>query len=147
MCVAAILLSMICVGNANVWIDCNYKFVYLKTLSDTYACEAKVMKTGDKRNVIVVTTNHTFHRGNYNVNFLQVADQPIGFIPSGIGTYFKNLVGLRFNGCEIKEISKEDLQPFPELKFLSLSSNLNTHIIKIRFIRVYSWFEVDFLGI
>lgn len=121
-----ILLSTLGVGNANVFIDCNYEFFKLKTLSETYACEPKVLKTGDTRNVIGVTNNHKPNRGNDDVNYFRMSDQPIGFIPSGIETYFQNLVGLRFHGCEIKEISKEDLQPFPELKLLSLSSNLLT---------------------
>lgn len=63
--------------------------------------------------------------GNHTeVQAMRVMHQPtITFAPTGIGKFFPNLKGLSFMNCNLKAISKEHLEEFPEM--LQVAYNLN----------------------
>lgn len=75
------------------------------------------------RYVIGVSQNHVLNHGNYEVNRLQINDQEVGFIPQKINTFFTNIIEFKMINCSLMDVSKYDLQNFPELQLLDLSSN------------------------
>lgn len=57
------------------------------------------------------------------MGYLRILDQPIDFIPERIENFFPNLHGLRVGNSSIRQLSKDDLKPFPELELLSFDKN------------------------
>lgn len=111
----------------------------LTTLDRPYTCEAiprhahncdvgKLLsvKTSDANAVVVgVTQNHLPSKANDHVVYFRLTyDLPfLGHFPEDIENFFPNLIGLRIYKSGLKELSKENLRPYPQLKLLALDEN------------------------
>lgn len=70
-----------------------------------------------------VSGKHLSAKQNDDVNVFSVRNKPCRFLPSGIGSLFKNLQGLEIYRAGLKAITKEDLKQFPNLKVLWIYAN------------------------
>lgn len=102
---------------------CEYRNLPLTTLSDPYTCKAKSLCKGQGTEVTGVSMNHLGHKSNDHVEYFRLLESKIEYFPSNVESFFPNLQGLRIKAC-IKEISREDLRPFPQLKLLALDGNM-----------------------
>lgn len=74
--------------------------------------------------VTSINGKHVQTRNNDDVNELNVMFIPnLNFIPSNIGNFFKNIIVLKFEDSNLKEINQDDLKQFPKLRSLKLSHN------------------------
>lgn len=104
-------------------IECVYKdYAPISMLGSKYGCVAKVLEY-EGRYVTGVTQNHLINRTNSDVKQFDVQNQLVGFVPLGIGNFFPYLNYFRMYTTNLKEISKEDLQQFPNLEAIVLDSN------------------------
>lgn len=60
---------------------------------------------------------------NDEVEFFVAIAKTIRYFPRGLDRLFPNLYGLRFENTQLSFLSKEDLEPFPQLKYLIIYAN------------------------
>lgn len=105
-----------------VQFDCRYTTTSLKFLENVYTCNPIVTST-ETTSLISVTGDHDLGRTNYDVEFLWISNQNLGFVPQRFEFFFKNLKALELVDIKLTSISAEDLKPFSQLKHLSLFWN------------------------
>lgn len=132
-----ILQNLIFSSLAKLFIECEYVILSLTTLDHPYTCEAIArhahncnvgkllsVKTSDANAVVVgVTKNHLPSKGNDHVDYFRLMYEELGHFPEELENFFPNLIGLRIYKSGLKEVSKEDLRPYPQLKLLALDEN------------------------
>lgn len=114
--------------SANVILDCNYDLYSMVWLENLYTCHAKVIQIDETRNVVGVSQNHLPGKTDDDVKMITFYEQRIDFIPRDINKYFKYLDGIDIVSCPIKSFTKDDLKPFPKLKYFALAHGLLTAI-------------------
>jgi len=105
-----------------VYIHCRYENQHFDTIGSVYACVSRLMIMESDRKVIGVSKYPANNDEEY-VNYLQIADQEVGFIPEEINVFFAYIIGFQMNNCSLKDVSKNELKSFPNLKLLDLSTN------------------------
>lgn len=67
-------------------------------------------------------------KSNGNVNTILIFEQICEFLPVGIENFFKGIEGIAIQKSSLKRITKSDLQPFKDLRSLSLFENKLTSL-------------------
>lgn len=116
-------LNIIVIASAIVFVDCKYKYRKLDTLTDPYTCQGRIVTLGNATKIYGVTQNHLKGKSNDQVDHFRIVSQPLESIPEGIEVFFPNLLGLSFIDTKLTKLSKEDLQPFPQLQLLAVSKS------------------------
>lgn len=108
--------------SATIFLDCEYRVHAFDWghVGSLYTCFARVTQTGLGRNVVGVSQNHLAGRSNWDVRMLAFTNQQIVLIPTDINIHFPNLDGIDFNNCPIRSFTKDDLRPFPRLKYFAV---------------------------
>lgn len=70
-----------------------------------------------------VSGTHSQNKTIENVRSFGVGNRIMHFMPNGLEKFFTNLILLDIYSTGLLEINKEDLEPFPDLNFLSLTNN------------------------
>jgi hypothetical protein len=111
-----------------ITIECDYQQV--EHFKDTgiektiYSCEAKILHFGlDESKVTQVAEGHIETFANQDVKLINIDNQPYNKIPQGIEKFFPNLQGISVKDCKVENITKADLEPFPNLKYLTMNAN------------------------
>lgn len=110
-----ILAAIVVLGLSNLTdaltISCVFK-VDLKT--KLYACEAKIVFTGDMKTVDKITGWHLKGKRNSDVKQISIVDsKETHFFPKGLSKYFMNIIKIIIRGTSINEVSKDDLSGLP----------------------------------
>ena len=88
-----------------------------------YACNARVIFSGDPRFVDGVSMNHLAGRNNNDVNGILIANLNLGFIPGNISNFFPNIITVNMVVCQISEIKQEDIKSFRQLQQFDVDQN------------------------
>lgn len=82
-----------------------------------YPCGGSIELYGDNDTLVEISGEHVSGKTNEDAQALQISDDRELFtrIPRGIEKFFPNLKGLNFMARKLTSISKEDLEPFPNL--------------------------------
>jgi len=116
-------MACLALSSTAIQLDCEYIQGGWSALgANDYRCEVKNLNI-TTRNVKVdgVLINHA--NGNNNVKGLRIESQTCHFIPKGIANVFGNLIVIRIQDSDLKQITRRDLQPFTELETLYLYTN------------------------
>lgn len=94
-------------------------------VGDPYACQLHNLDIVSPTEVAtVVTGKHHGSRTHVNVRSLQIYSSPnMTYIPKGIEQFFHNIFYISIKETGLVAIRKNDLKPFPKLKWLFLSRN------------------------
>lgn len=94
----------------------------MQSIGKIYECECKQSIKVSERNTLLsnVTGLHVSSATNLNVEGIHIIGA--SYMPIGIETFFPNLIGLSMEQ-HLKEITQNDLQPFPNLKHLWMARN------------------------
>jgi hypothetical protein len=142
-----------------ITIECEYKQV--EHFKDTgiektiYTCEANILQFGlDESKVTQVSEGHIETFANQDVKMISIDNQPYNKIPQGIEKFFPNLQGISVKDCKVENITKADLEPFPNLKYLIVSANflevLESHLFNSTLDLVlidFSWNRLRHVGL
>lgn len=98
--------------------QCDFAFTFFG-----YTCEViKICEvTGTKGTVFI--GKHEPGQTRNDVEYLEIFNQSLAFIPRNLHKEFPNLTRLRINGCGLKEIWNEDLIGLKYLQYLDLCNN------------------------
>ncbi|CAG9812355.1 unnamed protein product [Chironomus riparius] len=90
-----------------------------------YECMVTDIKIINKheREVSNVSGIHDQNMTNENVKSFSIGNRVMHFMPNNVEKFFTNLIVLDVYATRLQEIHKKDLEPFPDLKFLSLTNN------------------------
>lgn len=107
-----------------VQFDCYFEYDTLDFVGSVYSCWVTVTSLGSTT-LENVTGIHQWYPSNTNddVEFLNIRNQNLPFVPQGIVIFFKNLRAIQISDTRMISISAQDLQPFPELEYLFLSGH------------------------
>lgn len=94
----------------------------LLSIGVIYECECKESIKVTERDTFVsnVTGIHAGHANNSHVGGIHIFGA--SYLPKGIDTFFPNLIGLSVEQ-HLKEITQNDLKPFPKLEHFWAASN------------------------
>lgn len=134
---------------ASLRISCKYDEVesWAVYVENVYRCNITVMNIEVADAVVQsVGGTHLARKQNDDVNVFSIRNKPCRFLPSGIGSLFKNLQGLEIYRAGLKAITKEDLKQFPNLRvlwiyandLLTLPSGLLEHNLKLNYISFWN---------
>ncbi len=111
-------------SSPSVEIKCTYEHQNWGVLSIgvIYECECKESIKVYERDTIVsnVTGIHVRHSNNSHVRGIHIIGA--SYLPKGIETFFPNLIGLSLEQ-HLKEITQNDLKPFPKLEHFWVARN------------------------
>lgn len=101
--------------------QCSFQDNNRVIIGTVYTCFATVTlsSTSTLENV---TGSHRAGLNHDDVKMVTIFRQNISFIPEGITNFFRNLIALRYESSPLRSISSQDLQPFPQLQFLEVTS-------------------------
>ncbi|XP_070508767.1 uncharacterized protein [Chironomus tepperi] len=77
----------------------------------------------DARKVTNVSGIHDQHKSNEHVKSFGIGNRIVHFMPKELDKFFTNLIVLDVYATGLQEIVKDDLKPFKDLKYLSLTGN------------------------
>jgi Leucine-rich repeat (LRR) protein len=102
-------------------LNCKYR----QDTSHDYECfvDKLEIQSIDSRNITAVTGFHVQGKSNENVNGIRLIYTNISHFPRNLEKFFKNLEYFHIWKSNLKEISADDLKPFPKLKVLDLFAN------------------------
>lgn len=106
--------------SASIILDCTYSVRSWYPVGNAYTCDARLVRIGETRDVVGVSQNHENGLTDWDVKALRVVNQKIDLFPEDIELFFENLEVIHFAYVPIKSISKEDLKPFPRLRYLGI---------------------------
>ncbi|KAL7013002.1 hypothetical protein ACKWTF_015141 [Chironomus riparius] len=95
------------------------------TIGSIYECEvaSSLSVTQKDTQIGYVGGYHSWGFGISNVQGFHVQGKTMHYLPKGIAKFFANLIGLSVSGCELKEITQDDLKVFTKLKHAFLIKN------------------------
>lgn len=85
-------------------------------------CTVKVPFKVTNDNTTIATING-YSQPNEKVRFFSVTDKVVNYIPKGLNLLFVKLIGMKFDQTSLKLVTKENLQPFPDLLMFSSTNN------------------------
>lgn len=101
---------------------CEFVQVGWKFVPDAKTCAGKNVDI-KMRNVEIEMINDKSSAKDLSVDAFWIEKQVVHYLPKGIEKFFPNLKSFEIKKSELKEISKFDLSPFPELIRLASESN------------------------
>ncbi|KAG4066059.1 hypothetical protein HA402_001306 [Bradysia odoriphaga] len=117
-------INVLTIAQPLVEIKCTYEYEDwgIQSIGIIYECECKDSIKVSERNTVVsyVTGMHIRDANNSIVQGIHIIGA--SYLPTGIEKFFPNLVGLSAEQ-HLKEITKNDLEPFPKLKHVWLARN------------------------
>lgn len=104
-------------------IKCDYSKTDSWTeLSEIYYCDVKNSVSNPSEGVTHVSGNHLRNKDNCKVLGFWVDKKEMKIFPKNLENEFENLIAIGFDSTGMREIHKEDLEPFGEdLEFFRLS--------------------------
>jgi Leucine-rich repeat (LRR) protein len=99
-------------------------------LETFYNCEIKsgsIEEMGQKF-IENISGDHLSGYNNSNVKALHIFGVKTFYMPLGLEQYFKDLIVIDIFRAGLKEVHKEDIKPFINLRFLSFAENSLTHL-------------------
>jgi hypothetical protein len=115
----AILFSF-AVGLHAINLECKFEDRDWGTVKGT-VCIASNVNITSRQTVTSVNGQSNFDGSNYKM--IDIQNQVVNFIPEGLEKFFPNIEGLSITASKLKRVGKKDMQQFPKLKILYLSSN------------------------
>ncbi|XP_037042002.1 uncharacterized protein LOC119078538 [Bradysia coprophila] len=119
-----VYINVLTIAQPSVEIKCTYEYQMwgMQSIGTIYECECKESIKAPERNTVVsnVTGMHVPSANNSNVQGIHIFGA--SYLPTGIEKFFPNLIGLSVEQ-HLKEITKNDLEPFPNLKHVWLARN------------------------
>jgi hypothetical protein len=97
--------------------------IYGLYLDITYYCIATVVDDKINQGVTKITGIHLSGKTNDDVQAIIFRDQNLDYVPKNITKFFKNNINFQIIGTSLKEISKFDLQQFPDLTYCGIRYN------------------------
>lgn len=91
-----------------------------------YYCEAVNQKIFDGTRLSIDSVNgvHTSGKTNDDVTAIVLTGiSNLNFMPRNLEKIFKNLISIKFDGSMLIDISKDDLKPFPNLKYFKADNS------------------------
>lgn len=93
------------------------------TVGNFYECEATIVAVGDPRIVERINANHFPGKRNADVNGILFKSQHMPLFPRRIEKSFPNIQVITVFNTTLREISRDDIRPFADLRDLDLTSN------------------------
>lgn len=88
-----------------------------------YCHSRELVVTSSNQSITSANDQPENHYHGENIKFLQILSQTVNFVPKRIEKVFLSIEGLQIDNSKLKTISKQDLEPFKELKIISMSFN------------------------
>lgn len=90
-----------------------------------YECELKEGTITSKKDRLVTNIygTHVHNKTSNDVKSFLTYKKQMSFMPKGIEQVFKNLIILDIYSADLLEVHIDDLQPFPELRYISFMFN------------------------
>ncbi|XP_070505187.1 uncharacterized protein [Chironomus tepperi] len=122
------LISLLNAPIESITIDCAYHsgdFSHSLKGPSNYWCRVANMNLISRQDLIVqnITGTHLSNKIDDNVRAFQVYTGTNYYGLKGVERFFKNLLAVTYQSCQLKEIHKEDLKPFPKIIDLYLNGN------------------------
>jgi len=117
--VVVILFTLHC-ANAAITLDCAFGMRGFEIVGSQYNCLARVTQNGPSRSVVAVIGNHQAGRSHRDVLALTFITQQIDRIPQNMISFFPNVETIRIDNCPIQSFTRDDLRPFPRLRYFVL---------------------------
>lgn len=136
---------------SSLHITCDYSTQSYLLLNRVYECEVRGSLTIITKGVKLTDSQsqHSSEYSNNDVTAFSAKMKIIFYFPTGIDEIYKNLLAIKISQCQLKEIHQEDLEKFPQLRWLSLknndlsliesgtfNSNLNLEFLSLRYNKI-----------
>jgi hypothetical protein len=118
------LLILLLVSSVNsLHLNCNFVNGNLWTYGPGYQCLGQLLQIGDPHRIEGITGTHLAGRTNDDVRILTINGQPIGSLPTNVGSIFPKLEGYECRGGRLTVLTKENFMDLPNLKQAELLDN------------------------
>lgn len=107
-------------------VECKYNSELWTLVGKIYHCKIQKSEIFDGSRLVIDSINgdHLANKTNENVQGIHMMSiQNVKFLPSNFATIFKNIKGISIRYSDLREITKTDLIPFPQLEYLNLDRN------------------------
>ncbi|XP_070504474.1 leucine-rich repeat-containing protein 70-like [Chironomus tepperi] len=108
-------------------INCEYKYVYFKSLDYVYSCMVirynPYIISKDLTLIESVTGDHNNQKSNQDVMVFESINKKIEYFPRGLEKFFPNLKGIFIKNGRLKEIQQSDFRGYSELLYIELNGN------------------------
>lgn len=115
---------------------CNYNNRYIGFAGETFY-DCKIIKGSisdeSQQEVEEIAGRHGWGYSDSDVESLSIKKKKHALMPTGVENYFDNLKCLDVYDVGLRKVYQEDLEPYPELKYLSLANNKLTVLEKYLF--------------
>lgn len=119
-----------CIGFAAVEpieLKCKFSNEDSEVFGKHYQCwvrdQGDLVTNRKNRQITEITGSHLDSKTNADVNIFFIRDSTVKYFPQNLKIFFANLEGILIQKSKLKEIRREDLKIFPELRALELDSN------------------------
>lgn len=108
-------------------IKCVFKTGGWLVIGTAYYCEAhntgKLILDRVNRNIQAITGTHTSPNTNANVKIIWILNSKVFYFPFGLQDICPNIEGIAIQGSKLRELRKEDLKQFTNLREIDLYDN------------------------
>lgn len=95
----------------------------------TYECKVKDINVQTPNATVTeVTGNYVGKEFTKTVVRITIRHLTCMFMPKGFENHYENILGIEISAAKLKKIRREDIEPFPKLKDLTLSHNMLTSL-------------------
>lgn len=88
-----------------------------------YACSIKNLVAYTRQEITLTKAKHIAGKNKNQVRAVVISNSNTWCMPSNLADHFQFLVAINLSGCDLREISERDMQPFTMLIELFLSNN------------------------
>jgi hypothetical protein len=113
-------------SSSAIAVTCTYVNAALLYSSQVYRCivGSKQLFDGSRQTITAVSGRHRKGMDVTKVNGIEFSGiSNMHLMPRGIDVVFPRTVFIYVTGCNLREITKDDLKPFPQLKYLNIDNN------------------------
>jgi Leucine rich repeat len=120
-------LCFVCISIESAELKCEYKFEDWNTVGSLYDCFAinheNLVTDNSNRHVNSISGSHLASKSDNDIKGLWIKSSNVAYFPLGVDNFFPNLEAISISNSNLRRITKEDLKPYPNLRYFSIWSN------------------------
>ncbi|XP_037029186.1 uncharacterized protein LOC119069240 [Bradysia coprophila] len=143
--IAVLIFTTQCSYSSTTTLNCDFEMYPFDTIGSIYTCTGRItINEGAKVTQMYSVAGHMSGKNNGNVLALRMNSKSMTTFPVNVENFFPNIKALHFGENMISHINNSHLNPFPDLRFLSMWNNHLTSLDSNLFAGLTSMSYINF---